>query len=304
MCSVEAAGATPATVKRSQQIDFVSGINGRTYRVRMSWPRKSSRQEALPVVYVLDGDSYFGTITEATRSRASYDLAAALIVGIGYPDDDPVSVTERRAFDLTPTPPSPEPSFLPESYTCGGLDSFLDVLEREVRPMVAQRQAVDETRSVIFGHSLGGLAVLHALFTRPAVYAAFLAIDPSIWWNDRALLRAEAAFARAVEAKTCAPRVYVSCARVVNKPRAEILAELGATAQQFCERVARSRMAENAGELASRLQALEGAPAFAVRFDDFAGDTHGSVPFSSLLNALAFALPMREEKVVAHRSDS
>jgi predicted alpha/beta superfamily hydrolase len=157
---------------------------------------------------------------------------------------------------------------------------------------------------VIFGHSLGGLAVLHALFTRPAVYAAFLAIDPSIWWNDRVLLQAEAGFTRAVEAKTCAPRVYISCARVVNMPRAAILAELGATAQQFCERMACSRMAENAGELASRLRALAGGPAFAVRFDYFAGDTHGSVPYSSLLNALAFALPMPEEQAVVNRSDS
>jgi hypothetical protein len=42
MSSVDATGTMPATVNRSQQIDFVSGINDRRYRVLMSWPRKSS----------------------------------------------------------------------------------------------------------------------------------------------------------------------------------------------------------------------------------------------------------------------
>ena len=38
------------------------------------------------------------------------------------------------------------------------------------------------------GHSLGGLFVLHALYTRPAAFQSYLAASPSLWWSQGAAL--------------------------------------------------------------------------------------------------------------------
>ena len=42
--------------------------------------------------------------------------------------------------------------------------------------------------SVLVGHSYGGLFALHALVTRPDVFDAYIAISPSLHWNNQALV--------------------------------------------------------------------------------------------------------------------
>jgi iron(III)-enterobactin esterase len=36
----------------------------------------------------------------------------------------------------------------------------------------------------LWGHSYGGLLVLHALLTRPGEFAHYAAASPSLWWTD------------------------------------------------------------------------------------------------------------------------
>src|SRR5450631_524811 len=39
------------------------------------------------------------------------------------------------------------------------------------------------------GHSLGGITAIDALYTMPETFNTYLAIDPSLWWDDRTLLK-------------------------------------------------------------------------------------------------------------------
>ena len=39
------------------------------------------------------------------------------------------------------------------------------------------------------GHSFGGISVIDALYTMPETFNAYIAIDPSLWWDNRLLLR-------------------------------------------------------------------------------------------------------------------
>ncbi len=43
--------------------------------------------------------------------------------------------------------------------------------------------------ALIWGHSYGGLCVLHAALTRPDAYHAFVAASPSLWWGYGAVLK-------------------------------------------------------------------------------------------------------------------
>ncbi|WP_054589866.1 alpha/beta hydrolase-fold protein [Sphingopyxis macrogoltabida] len=63
----------------------------------------------------------------------------------------------------------------------GGLDDLLQIIEREVKPLVRDIVPVDADKEVLFGHSLGGMAVVHAAFVNPDAYDVFIASNPSIW---------------------------------------------------------------------------------------------------------------------------
>jgi len=64
----------------------------------------------------------------------------------------------------------------------------------------------------------------------------------------------------------------------------------GMTREQVAKRLNPSRMADNARELAERLQGLKGAPPYTVALHIFEGEDHKSVIPASLGRALAYAL--------------
>ncbi|GJD65676.1 Ferri-bacillibactin esterase BesA [Methylobacterium frigidaeris] len=71
-----------------------------------------------------------------------------------------------------------------------GVNAFLDFLTGELAPMVEARFGLSAQRRSLFGHSLGGLFVLRTVLNRPSAFAAYAAASPSLWFDDRALLRA------------------------------------------------------------------------------------------------------------------
>ncbi len=54
-------------------------------------------------------------------------------------------------------------------------------------PLVKQRyRTTDET--AIVGESLAGLFVVETFFLEPDLFDTYIAIDPSLWWNDHKLV--------------------------------------------------------------------------------------------------------------------
>jgi predicted alpha/beta superfamily hydrolase len=238
-------------------------------------PHGADLARAYPVLYVLDGNQYFGTASEAlTRQSALRDVAPAVVVGIGYPTDDPTEVLRRRAFDLTPSPSKIEGKH-------GGGDTFLRVIEEEVKPFVQARYKVDAANQIIWGQSIAGLLVLRQLFRNPAAYSTYILSSPAIWWNDREVLRDEETFSVAIRESNLKLKVLITSASDEqyrdNDPR--LLAE------------ETERMVDNASELAGRLAILK--PQLTVARVIFEGELHSTVPQASLSRALRFALPVK-----------
>ena len=68
-------------VPSTRQFDFKSTVNGRTYRVQVAIPFVPAPQNGYAVLYVLDGDGYFGTYSFAARMRAMLgELQPAVVV--------------------------------------------------------------------------------------------------------------------------------------------------------------------------------------------------------------------------------
>ena len=294
-------GGTSAVLPSSRQFDFKSAINGRSYRVQVAMPFVPAPQNGYAVLYMLDGDAYFGTYSFAARMRALMgELQPAVVVGIGYPEgeSDLKAVFVRRQYDLTPTRIDPKEAaqagLSTDPAALGGADAFLQVIEREVKPRVAALLPVDSSRDILFGHSLGGLFALHTLFTHPESFKTYLVLSPSIWFNHRVVLGNEASFAAAVKSGKIAPKVFVAVGGEEEKAPAAL--PPGMTREQVAKSVAEASMIRNAMDLGDRLKALPGVACYAARAGVFDGETHISVPWATVGPFLNFALaPAKSE---------
>lgn len=168
-----------------------AAANGHAYRISVFTPDAAPPEGGFPSMIVLDGTALFATVAE-TANRLSRrpevtGVRPAVIIGIGHDGEGLYDLAQRHR-DFTPGPAADCAEA--NQHETGGADRFLDFLIDEVLPLVAQTVALDPARHALAGHSLAGLFTLHALASRPAVFTAYGAISPSIWWNKDGVMRA------------------------------------------------------------------------------------------------------------------
>ncbi|MFT3736640.1 MAG: alpha/beta hydrolase-fold protein [Rhodocyclaceae bacterium] len=281
--------ATPITFPRAEQFELrataADNQPGPRYRILVALPDGPAPAGGYPVVYVLDADLVFHSVVETLRLQSRRPLATgvlpALIVGITYPEDDDVIL--RRAIDYTATPmavPAPEMSATMRNAG-GGADRFLDFIDKSVRPAIAQRYATNPNRQVLFGHSLGGLFALHALFTRPAMFTHYIAASPSWWWNDAAMSAAEARFRQQPDAAR-GRALLLTVGEFEQRPSRFSDNMPGGIAT-----LERRAMVDNVRAVATR---LTGTPGLRVEALEIAGENHLSSLPQAINRGLRFAL--------------
>ncbi|MET0328255.1 MAG: alpha/beta hydrolase-fold protein [Luteimonas sp.] len=183
--------AMPAT----QTWDLASA-SGETYRIAVSLPDDpaAAPDDGYPVLYVLDGNAYFASFAQARRVAEHLPVGKAIIVGVGYPTDDAWDV--RRLNDFVAPLPDPPPRQYRElaQYPSGARQAFLEFLTGPLRAEIGRRYPVDPERHSLFGHSLGGLFALYALYEKPAAFHSVIAASPSMEWNGQGILDDERSF--------------------------------------------------------------------------------------------------------------
>lgn len=149
--------------------------------------RESGR--TYPVIYLLDGDAHInsvGSMVQALGPRlGSSALPEMIIIGIH---------NTNRWRDLSPSHSTKTPfgrTTINLSATGGG-EKFMDYIEKELIPHIDSAYPTSPFR-ILIGHSLGGLTVINTLIHRPNLFSDYLAIDPSLWWNDQLLNKQAAA---------------------------------------------------------------------------------------------------------------
>lgn len=163
-------GGSPAAGEQAQMAGSVqtgsirSRATGTDYPLSIYLPPAiAGPSSSLPVVYLLDGESWFTTLTssfEAGRTRA-------LIVG--------VAGSGQRSRDYVP------------NNQCtgggGGQAAFFDFIRTELFAHVQGIAGGNSGRRLLFGHSHGGSFVLYAMLAQPPGaqdFMAYLACDSSI----------------------------------------------------------------------------------------------------------------------------
>ncbi len=188
-----AAGAAvagePITIGETLHLD--SKILGEQRTILVSPPPAYDRSSnRYPVLYVTDGDGHL------THTRGTVDF---LVRNALMPDVIIVGVTNTdRTRDLTPTRAgiTEDDGTVREMPTSGGATAFLDFFEKELIPFIDASYRTQPYR-VFAGHSFGGLFALNAVFTRPELFDAVLAVSPSLRWDDDLPLRQAGTIAKA-----------------------------------------------------------------------------------------------------------
>ena len=246
----------------------IAGPDGYPYQIFVSRPQGPPPAHGYPVLYVLDGNAMFAGFAETRRilGVTTPEASKAIVVGVGYKTDKPYD--HRRLYDFTAgTPPLPWRDQLGSTPT-GGWNAFLDFLTGKLRGEVARRYPINLDRQALFGHSLGGLFALHALFTRPAGFHAIIAASPSLFWQDTEMQKEERDFAARLRA-----------GQVPNP--SHLMVVWGELEETPLERW-------DAEAFVKRMEPLS-AYGLRTRSEQFAGETHITVPIRSVPAALRFA---------------
>jgi len=302
MTIAPASTPSPATSREmainAMQVDFRSAIRNRDYRLLISLPASPAPAGGYPVVYLIDGNLHFGIAVDTMRIQACWpDVRDAVIVGIGYPTDRVAEALALRMDDLT-TPlgeamarnawfermPPPPNGF-------GRMDDYLRMLDEEVKPLVEGIVRIDPADQTLMGHSLGGLTTLHALFRRTSSFQHFVAIAPSIWWNDREVLQHETGFVQRLRAGEVTARTLISVGGLESSLRYPSTGrdKLPAGEELFQQMTDYCRMVPNTEELGARL-AAEQRPGFEAQTVVHHGDDHNMVPPAGIARGIRFAL--------------
>lgn len=178
-----AESGTPITVGSVHRL--TSSVYGgeQTIAVRLPKGYSDDPDRRWPVVYVLDGgpdQDYQMMAGLAAEAEYSGSFEPFILIGIQTTD---------RYSQLTP----PESvAGRTEKLTKGqmkpnGAPKFRDYLTGDVIPWAEARYRTG--RRVVLGASLAGLFVLDTFLERPEMFDDYIALTPSLWWDDGRIAR-------------------------------------------------------------------------------------------------------------------
>ncbi|MYN20556.1 alpha/beta hydrolase [Rugamonas sp. FT107W] len=173
------AAATPLVIGESYDIE--SKVLGETRHINVYMSRGYAlpADAPLPVLYMPDGGLREDFLHIAGLLQVSVDngtMRPYMLVGIEN--------TQRRRDMTGPTDNAEDKKIAP---VVGGAAQFRRFIREELMPAVKQRYRTTGETALI-GESLAGLFVVDTFLREPGLFDHYVAIDPSLWWNDGKLL--------------------------------------------------------------------------------------------------------------------
>lgn len=162
---------------------------GRDFKVTIYTPTTTLilPGQKLPVIYALDGGYGLAGPQGLLLSNTSA-MEPAFIVSVGYLPGK----SELRNTDLLHN------KFTRDDVTLGGGGAAFEAfLLDDLRPFIEARYPVDPARSVLFGHSFGGLFTANVFADRPDAFYGYIIGSPSAFADPALIARVAAAAPKA-----------------------------------------------------------------------------------------------------------
>ncbi len=173
------AADNPAPLAFGETFTIDSKALGETRRINVYRPPGLPADARLPVLYMPDGglaEDFVHIAGLVQVSVGNQTMRPFLLVGIEN--------TERRRDMTGPTQNAADRSIAPR---VGGSAAFRKFLRQELMPRIKQHYPTTSETAVV-GESLAGLFVVETLLREPDLFDTYIAIDPSLWWNDQELV--------------------------------------------------------------------------------------------------------------------
>lgn|SRR5690606_25738483 len=153
----------------TEERTLFSPIRGRTYHLSVALPDSyRTSTQAYPVIYVLDGDFFFGMAAGLTRfSNWFRGVPEVIIVGISYGMEGYEQWGQLRELDFK----IPEVRDAPPDSAA---NLFLDALTQEMIPFIEANYRTIPSDRCLYGYSSSGFFVLYALFHQPDAFQRYI----------------------------------------------------------------------------------------------------------------------------------
>lgn len=192
-----AEGPTPAAIGETFTIE--SKVLGEKRVINVYLPPDYGKDANVryPVLYMPDGglaEDFPHVVGSVDVSIKNAVIPPMIVVG--------VENTERRRDLVAITNTPEEQKAAPHA---GGADNFRRFFREELKPYIAAHYRTT-AESGLIGESLAGLFVIETFLLEPSLFDNYIAVDPSLQWNDGALL--QTANARIVDFTGTPKRLY------------------------------------------------------------------------------------------------
>jgi len=151
----------------------------RKFWVKLPENYKPNSKTKYPVVYLLDGVSLKAGLETAYNNYWGHYLPHMILVGI--------SNQANRTRDLTTSENKLSKAKTLEA-TSGGAELFTEFIKNELLTHIDKNYPTTSYRTLI-GHSYGGLFTINTLINHPDLFTNYLAIDPSLNWDNQSVLK-------------------------------------------------------------------------------------------------------------------
>lgn len=170
---------------------FESAILGNARDVTVYLPAGYDDREdrRYPVLYMQDGQNLFEPqrafipgqhwrLAEAADEAIGARTASPMII-VGIDNAGPSRIDEYA------------PTHDPKKNGGGRADDYARFLLEELKPVIdaGYRTLADGANTAVGGSSLGGLLAMHIAAKYPHAFSRVAVMSPSVWWNDRVILR-------------------------------------------------------------------------------------------------------------------
>jgi uncharacterized protein len=177
------ARATPLVI--GETFTITSKVLSEIRRINVYVPPiyTESPEVRLPVLYMPDGgiaEDFLHVAGLVQVSVGNGTMRPFLLVGIEN--------TERRRDMTGPTENEKDKKIAPR---VGGSEAFRKFIREELMPQVKRRYRTTNEAAIV-GESLAGLFVVETFLLEPDLFDTYIAFDPSLWWNDQALVNGAA----------------------------------------------------------------------------------------------------------------
>jgi predicted alpha/beta superfamily hydrolase len=250
--------------------ELQSAVLGETRTLNIYLPAGYAANDTAryPVIYLLDGSAdedfihvvgvvQFNTFPWVNR------MPPSIVVGIG-------NVNRKRDFTYPSTVRDDQVNY-PET---GHSDKFISFIETELQPYINNKYRTGPARMII-GQSLAGLLAVEILAKKPQLFTQYLIISPSLWWDDRSMLRNPFSRLKDLNAETA---VYIGVGAEGPTPTA-----------------VPGTMEEDARKLADKLEGLK-CSHLRLHYDFMPDDTHGTAMQPAVINGFRMLWPENQSK--------